>query len=122
MLSSHGEEAPKRWTKIELLQRVEEVTGVDYTRTTAQEKSEYRMYMSALNQAATRKNTLQAYCRKTLDMEVNPNLTIAQLQKEAVSVIYGKATPGRKSRRWRTERRRKRASGRQRRIWPIGQL
>ena len=40
MLSSHGEEAPKRWTKIELLQRVEEVTGVDYTRTTAQEKSE----------------------------------------------------------------------------------
>ena len=93
MLSSHGEEAPKRWTKIELLQMVEEVTGVDYTRTTAQEKSEYRMYMSALNQAATRKNTLQAYCRKTLDMEVNPNLTIAQLQKEAVSVIYGKATP-----------------------------
>ncbi|CAE7864870.1 RE1 [Symbiodinium sp. KB8] len=93
MLSEHGETAPKRWSKVELLQRVEEVTGVDYTKPQKKEKSEYQMYVTALNQAATRKATLQTFCRKTLDMEVNYNLTIAQLQKEALSVIYGKACP-----------------------------
>ncbi|CAE7420984.1 RE1 [Symbiodinium sp. CCMP2592] len=68
LLFEHGEEAPRQWSKVELLQRVEEVTGTDYTKPQKKEKSEYKTY-------------------------VNPNWTIAQLQKEALSVIYGKANP-----------------------------
>eukprot|EP00439_Symbiodinium_sp_Y106_P072175 s267_g13.t1 len=93
VLSSHGETAPRRWSKVELLQRVEEVTGVDYTKPQPKEKSEYKILVTALNQAAARKATLQVFCRQHLNMEVNLNLTIAQLQKEALSVIYGKAAP-----------------------------
>ena len=93
VLSSHGETAPRRWSKVELLQRVEEVTGVDYTKPQPKEKSEYKILVTALNQAAARKATLQVFCRQHLNTEVNLNLTIAQLQKEALSVIYGKAAP-----------------------------
>ncbi|CAE7221517.1 Faim2 [Symbiodinium microadriaticum] len=93
VLAEHGETAPKQWTRIELLQRVEEVTGVDYTRPKKAEKSDYQQYVTALNKAAGRKADLQKYCSEVLKMEVNVNYTIPQLHKEALSVVYGLARP-----------------------------
>ena len=93
VLAEHGETAPKQWTRMELLQRVEEVTGVDYTRPKKAEKSDYQQYVTALNKAAGRKADLQKYCQEVLKMEVNVNYTIPQLHKEALSVVYGLSRP-----------------------------
>ncbi|CAE7233664.1 RE1 [Symbiodinium sp. CCMP2592] len=92
----HGEQVPKQWTKVELLQRIEEVTGRDLTRekkSSATEASEYRVLVRDLNQASRRKAELQKFCAERLNMNVNHNLTIAQLQKDAMAVIASRTPP-----------------------------
>ena len=93
LLAEKGEKPPMRWTRVELLMRVEELTGNNQSKTApAQEASEYHQLVSKLNAASRRKADLQTFCKNTLGMEVNFNHTIAQLQREAMLKIYARKT------------------------------
>ena len=77
MIEQEGETAPRQWTRVELLQRVEEITGNDPTREKGKKKEEES----------------EQFCADRLGMQVNYNLTIAQLQKDAMAVIASKTPP-----------------------------
>ena len=96
MIEQEGETAPRQWSKVELLQRVEEITGHDPTREKgkkAEEASEYRVLVRDLNHASRRKAELQQFCSERLGMQVNYNLTIPQLQKDAMAIIASRTPP-----------------------------
>ncbi|CAE7909788.1 unnamed protein product, partial [Symbiodinium necroappetens] len=96
MIEQEGESAPRQWTRVELLQRIEEITGRDHTREKTkkqEEESEYRVLVRDLNHAARRKGDLQQFCVDRLGMQVNYNLTIAQLQKDAMAIIASRTPP-----------------------------
>ncbi|CAE7758749.1 RE1 [Symbiodinium sp. CCMP2456] len=94
-LEAMGEDPPKRWARVELLQRIEELTG-ENTSTTAKdkkEKSEYQQMVQGLNRASRRKADLVEFCQKELGYTAGGNLTIAQIQREAMQRVYDKAKP-----------------------------
>ena len=89
-----GERPPTRWTKAELQQRVEELTGINPTiRVKNNEVSEYRRLITEMNAAAKKKANLQAFCRDRLRMSQIDNYTIAQMVRAATQEIYHRSTP-----------------------------
>ncbi|OLQ08926.1 Copia protein [Symbiodinium microadriaticum] len=89
-----GERPPTRWTKAELQQRVEELTGINPTiRIKNNEVSEYRRLITEMNAAAKKKANLQAFCRDRLRMSQIDNYTIAQMVRAATQEIYHRSTP-----------------------------
>ena len=94
-LETLGESPPKRWTKIELLQRIEELTGSDPTRSKKkiQEASEYQTLVRGLNRASRLKSDLVTFCQNELGFNPGGNLTIAQIKRDAMFRVYDRAAP-----------------------------
>ncbi|CAE7192708.1 unnamed protein product, partial [Symbiodinium necroappetens] len=94
-IQQYGESPPSRWTKAEL-QRLEELSGqnafVAAPKVRA-EKSQYQQLVQDLNAAARKKDHLLVFCEKTLRLNVNRNMTIDQMRREAMFAIYQKSTP-----------------------------
>ncbi|CAE7837991.1 RE2 [Symbiodinium sp. CCMP2592] len=94
-LEKLGESPPKRWTKIELLQRIEEITGenLGVLAKTKREESEYQRMVKDLNRASRLKADLVKFCQTELGYDPGYNLTIAQIKREAMLRVYDKALP-----------------------------
>ena len=95
-LMKRGEAPPRQWTKAELQQRLEELTGVNAAMSPAKGKkqvSEYQDLIQKMNQAARRKGNLIEFCQETLGMLDTDNMTIPQLVRAATLMIYQKSTP-----------------------------
>ena len=93
-LTEMGEHPPTRWTKAELQQRVEELTGINATvRSSTKEVSEYRRLIQEMNTAAKKKAHLQKFCAETLRMSQIDSYSIPQLVRAATLEIYHRSAP-----------------------------
>ena len=81
-LEEQGESVPSGWTKVEMLLRIEELTGINQASTVPAktEKSDYQELVQNLNKASRKKSELQAFCADTLGITVNPNYTTTPLR------------------------------------------
>ncbi|OLQ08346.1 Retrovirus-related Pol polyprotein from transposon TNT 1-94 [Symbiodinium microadriaticum] len=63
-LEEQGESVPSGWTKVEMLLRIEELTGINQASTVPAktEKSDYQELVQNLNKASRKKSELQAFC------------------------------------------------------------
>ena len=74
-LKAYGEDPPRAWTKVELRQRLYDLAE--------QEKS--LEAVAAVNRASSKKANLVTFIQDNLKLTVNPNDTIAILQKKALT-------------------------------------
>lgn len=91
-----GETPPKRWTRVEMGQRLDEMYEEQphmKPKVVKKNKTDLRLQVVALNQNSRKKSQLQEWCRTHLRMPVSGNETIAQLQKAAMLRIYEETTP-----------------------------
>lgn len=91
-----GETPPKRWTKVELEQRLSEMYEEQPQMKPGSNKkvtTSLRQQVAALNQNSRKKAQLQEWCRTHLRMPISGNETIAQLQKAAMIRIYEETQP-----------------------------
>ena len=95
-IQQYGETPPSRWTKAELQMRLEELSGKNaFVAAPKQkaEKSQYQQLVQDLNQAARKKDHLMTFCQETLRLNVNRNMTINQMRRDAMHAIYQKSVP-----------------------------
>ena len=95
MLEEQGEVPPRTWTRAELMLRVEELTNTNMSKAKAASKdlTSYRHLVQELNRVSRKKAELQEFCKDKLLMNVNYNLTIPQLMREAMIKIYVVSQP-----------------------------
>ena len=95
MLEEQGEVPPRAWTRAELMLRVEELTNTNMSKAKAASKdlTSYRHLVQELNRASRKQAELQDFCKDKLLMNVNYNLTIPQLMREAMIKIYVVSQP-----------------------------
>ena len=92
-LTKAGVEVPRKWTKIEMQLRLEQITGQDMAEKVkpkaAKEKSQYQQQMvTKLNQASRRKNLLVEFVEKELRMTNMSGYTIDRIKMMAMRRIY----------------------------------
>ena len=94
-LHSHGETAPKAWTRAQILLRLVELEGDHILKTEKEEPTPLRQWEVRLNQASKKKAELQTLLAKDLHVDVNPNWTddMLRLKAEAAASV----TPGHKN-------------------------
>lgn len=94
-LENLGESPPKRWTRVELMQRLEELTGKNLAQSKkkAQDTSEYQTLVKGLNRASRLKADLVTFCQNELGFAPGSNLTMAQIKREAMYRVYDRAAP-----------------------------
>ena len=92
VLAKHGVEAPRGWTKVEMLLRVEQLTGQDMSEKikpkASKGRSPFQEMVTKLNQAARRKSVLVEFVTTELRMSNMENYTIDRIKMEAIRRIY----------------------------------
>ncbi|CAE7658270.1 unnamed protein product [Symbiodinium microadriaticum] len=92
VLAKHGVEAPRGWTKVEMLLRVEQLTGQDMSEKVkpkaSKGRSPFQEMVTKLNQAARRKSVLVEFVTTELRMSNMENYTIDRIKMEAIRRIY----------------------------------
>ena len=85
-LRAYGEEAPKGWTKVQLLARLKELEaqGEIVAPTTKKIKTPLEEAVSALNRAGARKALLQKYVEEECGIRITGNETMHTLQQKAM--------------------------------------
>ncbi|CAE7241615.1 unnamed protein product [Symbiodinium sp. CCMP2456] len=95
-IAEYGEQAPSRWTKAELLLRLEELTGQNTFSPAPKnraEKTEYQRLVQDLNGASNRRAELVSFCRNNLRLSVDENMTMNALKRLAMLHIYQTSRP-----------------------------
>ena len=88
-LAALGEQAPPSWTVMEIKNRIHELQEAQGTPPRGKkQKAPLAEQMTRLNVASRRKGNLADYMKQELDMHVNPNDTVAQMQRQAIKKIY----------------------------------
>lgn len=87
-LEALGETAPDKWTVTELRVRISELKEELGIPETKGNKTDLQVWVLKLNKASRRKAELQAFNREDLQLPQDLNLTIPQLQKQAMEKIY----------------------------------
>ena len=86
-LRAYGEEAPKTWTRVQLMARLKELEaqGEVTAPTTKKMKTPLEEAVKELNRAAARKATLQKYVQEGCGLTITGNETISVLQQKAMT-------------------------------------
>ena len=86
-LKAYGEDPPRAWTKVELRQRLYDLAAAGEVQLVkgGKTKTPYLEAVAAVNRASSKKANLVNYIQDTLKLSVNPNDTIAILQKKALT-------------------------------------
>lgn len=89
-LATLGEEAPKSWTRPEILARITEIQEEHgYVKVNKGKKSvPLRAQMIEMNRASKKKALLQEHATKGLSIHITGHETIAQLQQLCIRKIY----------------------------------
>lgn len=87
-LEALGETAPEKWTVTELRVRISELKEEMGIPENKGRKTDLQMWVLRLNKASRKKAELQAFNREELQIPQDLNLTIPQLQKQAMEKIY----------------------------------
>lgn len=90
-LKELGEEAPEKWTVMELKIRIAEIEEERGISKKDRNKTELQLWTRKLSMASRKKAELQAFCKSELGMSLTFNETIPQLQKGAMERIYQNA-------------------------------
>ena len=90
-LKELGEEAPEKWTVMELKIRITEIEEERGISKKDRNKTELQLWTRKLSMASRKKAELQAFCKAELGMSLTHNETIPQLQKGAMERIYQNA-------------------------------
>lgn len=90
-LKELGEEAPEKWTVMELKIRISEIEEEKGISKQDRNKTELQIWTRKLSMASRKKADLQAFCKTELGMSLTFNETIPQLQKAAMERIYQKS-------------------------------
>ena len=90
-LKELGEEAPEKWTVMELKIRITEIEEEKGISKQDRNKTELQQWTRKLSMASRKKAELQAFCKQELGMSLTFNETIPQLQKGAMERIYQNA-------------------------------
>ena len=85
ILAALGEQAPPSWPVMEIKNRIQELQEAQRGK---KQRAPLAEQMTRLNVASRRKGNLADYMRQELDMPVNPNDTVAQMQRQAIKKIY----------------------------------
>ena len=89
ILAALGEQAPPSWTVMEIKNRIREIQETQGIHPRGkQQRTPLAEQMTRLNVASRRKGNLAEYMTRELDMPVNPNDTVAQMQRHAIKKIY----------------------------------
>ncbi|CAE7161253.1 unnamed protein product, partial [Symbiodinium necroappetens] len=89
LLSDMGEEAPLRWTKVELRQRIVEINPELAEHKRGQDNdTELRGLIRKINQASKKKQLLVSLCEGELQLALTGNETMAQLERRAVEQAH----------------------------------
>lgn len=89
----HGEVAPTKWTRAQLLHRLSELEGEVILEPKSKELSPLRTLEVAINKASARKATLQEYLTVNMGMTLTGTETIAQLKVKGLNQAYVMAAP-----------------------------
>ena len=95
-IQKYGENPPSRWTKAELQLRLEELSGTNAFVAAPKakaEKSQYQQLVQDLNTANRRKDSLMEFCQNSLRLNVNKNMTMNQMRRDAMMAIYHRSQP-----------------------------
>ena len=95
-IQKYGENPPSRWTKTELQLRLEELSGTNAFVAAPKakaEKSQYQQLVQDLNTANRRKDSLMEFCQNSLKLNVNKNMTMNQMRRDAMMAIYHRSQP-----------------------------
>ena len=86
-LRAYGEEAPKSWTRVQLMTRLKELeaNGEVVAPVGKKMKTPLEEAVQELNRAATRKPTLQKYVEEQCGLRITGNETISVLQQKAMT-------------------------------------
>lgn len=89
----HGEVAPTKWTRAQLLHRLSELEGEVILEPKSKELSPLRTLEVAINKASARKANLQEYLTVNMGMTLTGTETIAQLKVKGLNQAYVMAAP-----------------------------
>ena len=93
-LLTHGEEAPRAWTKSQLKLRLIEIEGEAAMQPQTKEASPLRQMEVNINKAARRKADLQKFVKEELGVDLTGTETVEILKMKALSRAYN-SIPGR---------------------------
>lgn len=88
-----GEEAPKQWSKSQVLLRIVEIEGEEGLHPRSKEKSPLRELEIKINQASRKKRDLVVLATETLEMELTGNEMVEILRMKAMSQAAQVTTP-----------------------------
>jgi len=92
-LQSHGETAPRAWSKTQVLLRLVELEGEGNLRAGCQPKSPLRALEIKINQASRKKSVLQELATQELGLSITGNETIEILKLKAMEKALMIAEP-----------------------------
>ncbi|CAE7515047.1 unnamed protein product [Symbiodinium sp. CCMP2456] len=94
-LRAYGEEPPKGWKKVQLLQRLKELEeqGEIAAPTTAKTKTPLELAVADLNRAGAKKSYLQKYVMEECGIKINGNETMHILTQRAMSHLLATVEP-----------------------------
>lgn len=88
LFEAHGERAPAKWSRAQLLLRFTELEGEGVLMGASRQHSPLRTVEIEINKASRKKSVLQAYCTQNLAMEISGSETIEVLKVKALNQAY----------------------------------